>query len=116
MSLPKLAEAPKAKLRDITADDLKKLWELDQRRKALDRESSSIKKQQDLITDAVKAALAADDRTEVKRGDYRAELRDGQICPKWKEEFVRVAGAEAASEIQASTPPTKKLSVFRIGD
>jgi len=101
-------------LRTITEEQLRKFWELDQRRKSLEREAAQLKKAQDLIGDPLKAALENEKRTEVRRGAYRAELRDGQVRPKWEQVVIEELGAEKAAAVRAETKPGKSLSVMRL--
>ena len=101
-------------LKDISEPMLSEYCELDKKRLALDRESSQLMKARDIIGKQVKAALEAEGRTEVRRGDYQAELRDGQVYVPWKEKFIELAGVAEATALQEATSPSRRLNVFRL--
>jgi len=48
------------------------------------------------------------------RGEYRAYLVQGQARIAWKEQFIRVAGAEEAARIAANAERPLQLKVDRI--
>lgn len=81
-------------LRAFDAATLQEWYERDQRRKDLEREARQLAAENAVMAKDLQAALIAAGRTEIARGEYRAGLVDGRATVAWKEEFIRVAGAE----------------------
>lgn len=108
------ATANSPSLRSITPEMLARYVELEDMRKPLARQVALYDKEQELIEKQIKAALAAEGRTEVSRGDFAAELRDGPAYVAWKEHFLRVAGIEAAADVQKQASPSKRLTVRKL--
>lgn len=96
----------------LTRKDLLRYLELDAKRLALNREAKALEREQDLIEPKIKDAI----RTDGKKGalfkwgyNLLLTMVRGQV--KWKDEFIRVAGAEEASKV-AENPPDRESLVI----
>lgn len=101
-----MAVAPK-----ITPEVLKKRRTLDARQKELECEARAIKKEKDAIDTDLKAALKKAGKTSVARGGFRVSLVEGRPSVSWKGEFIKIATAQVAAEIEANSPRSVRLEV-----
>ena len=102
-------------LRNIDAETLRAWHERDQRRKDLERQARQLKVENDQVAGEIKAALEEEDKSEVRRGDFRARLVPGRPTVPWKEEFIRALGADAAAEVLAAAPVPLQLTIAPVG-
>lgn len=87
--------------------------EFERQRKEAQRLVDTIERQAKPLKEKLRAYVEANggvDRTTVRCGVVIALRARGGV-PKWKDEFIAVAGAQAAIEIQAKTPPIYLLVV-----
>lgn len=101
-------------IRNITEEQLARWFDLNARRATLEKEARTLKSEMDKISAEVMAALEAAGRTEMSRGNYAAEVRPGPAFVAWKEEFLKVAGAEAAAQVQKKAEPSQRFSVRKL--
>lgn len=95
----------------MTAETLSRYWDLDERRRQLEREARQLKQELDILEAEISAALRAAGKTQLRRGQYLAMLVDYRAAPRWKEEFIRLAGADKAVEIALNCPVVQRLQV-----
>ncbi len=101
-----MAVAPK-----ITPEVLKKRRSLDERQKELEREARAIAKEKSAIDADLKTALEKAGKTSLARGGFRVSLVAGRPSVSWKGEFIKVATAQVAAEIEANAPRPPRLEV-----
>jgi hypothetical protein len=97
----------------VTREDLDSFWALDERRRELQRQDDALEREAKPLKERFLAHVRA------KGGDARAvvtcgfclaiKLADGSV--RWKDEFVKLAGADAAAELQGAVPQRESLSV-----
>jgi hypothetical protein len=110
------AQAPAApSLRSITEEMLRGYWERDEERKALERKARQIEAGLKAAAEHIEAALKAEERVEVVRGEFRAGFVAGAAYVAWKNEFIKALGADKAGAIQQAAAPSRRLTVTRIG-
>lgn len=95
----------------ITAEKLERWYELNQKRQELEREARQFDKERELLSTEIKAALEADGKYSVLRGRFRVSLVDGRPTVSWKDELVKIAGADRAAELVAAAPVPKRVQV-----
>lgn len=98
----------------MNAQTLARYWELDERRRELEREARQLKQELELLENDIVAAVRASGKNQLRRGNYLAVLLDYRSQPRWKEEFIRVAGAEAAVHIALNAPVVQRLQVTNL--
>ena len=98
-------------VRSIREQHLLAIFELKQRRLELDRESRKLAKAERKLSESLLASLQAEGRDEIRRGDFVAKLAEGRATVAWKQEFIEVAGQDAADELieHAERPVTVKV-------
>ncbi len=101
------------KLPRVTKKLIEEHQELEARRKALSREASDLRKQQDAIEEALVALVREEGgkARSVKKCGYVLAMHDASGSVGWKQEFVKVAGIDAAEELIAAAPKREVLSV-----
>lgn len=104
--------ASQAALKPFTEEALREWVERDNRRRDLEREARQIKAENDLVAKDLLTALKAAGKSELSRGPYVAEIETSRGTVSWKEEFLRVAGSAAATEL-ANAAPTKEAVKIR---
>lgn len=87
--------------------------ELKAQQKELRAELSLLEKESEALSQSLQAY------TEEKGGsvlccDYALRIEDGDVRPKWKEEYIAALGPSAALSVVQRTPASKKLTVLRI--
>lgn len=100
---------------DVTVEELAEFHRLDADRKEFDRKSRSIEARLKPLREKFLAYLTAEQKLHVRRGGYEVQVTDGPPYVAWLEQFVRVAGQEAADRVKAATPPSKRISVVALG-
>jgi hypothetical protein len=85
------------------------------RRLELEREARTLAKENELFRDDLEAALDAAGKTSLTRGPHEAGFEESRAAIAWKTEFIRVAGADAASELAAAAPSKRKLVIRKAG-
>lgn len=74
----------------------------DERRKELESEARALGQQNKLVLDDLFKALKDNNKTEFVRGAYVGAIETKKGTVSWKDEFLKVAGAEVAAEISAN--------------
>lgn len=97
--------------RKITEEKLTRWYVLNKERLDLEREARQLDKERELLSTEFKAALEADGKASVSRGRFRVSLVDGRPSVAWKDELVRIAGADKAAELVAAAPVPKRVQV-----
>lgn len=96
---------------NITPADCQKWIDLEARRLELEREARKAESDRDLLSKQFQAYLDEMGATSLKRGKFDIAIVDGRPSVAWKDEFVKVAGAEKASALSASATGKKKIQV-----
>ena len=105
------AAAAKRSLRAFTEDALREWLERDGRRKDLEREARQLAAENKLVADDLLAAMKEAGKNQLRRGPILATIDTSHGSVSWKDAFVRVAGAEAATELQAQAPTRESISI-----
>lgn len=96
----------------ITVEQAAKWMELNTRRLELEREARILDKERELLSVEFKQTLEAKGQESMKvGGEFLVKLVEGTGSVKWKDEFIRVAGAAKATDLAASAPKTTKIVV-----
>lgn len=98
----------------LTKEALKRYRELRDKKSAIEREARTIGKELDQIAELCLAELTSAGKDSIRRHGFQLSLVEGRATVAWKDEFIRVAGAEEANLIQASATPTKRLEVVAL--
>jgi hypothetical protein len=99
----------------INKDQLARFVELQQKRRALDRQSKILKREEN----AIRADIVAECESKgggFTRFGFRCVLTPRAGRPRWQDEFISRVGAETAAKIEAATPPTMILNVHQKSD
>jgi hypothetical protein len=96
----------------ITAAKLDRYRELETEATELAGRAATLRREAKTILDEAEADLIATGKTEAKRGGYLLRWKMGRASIAWKNEFVRVAGAEAADQLSKAAPEKKSLEVI----
>lgn len=97
-------------------DDLKKYLDLGAKRSKLTKKADALKREQALIQtsirDWVKHSVGVDKLCKLSAKIFaRIKTRQGPV--KWKDEFIRVAGADAAAKIADKAKRTEIVEVLQ---
>lgn len=97
----------------ITAEQAAKWIDLNTRRLELEREARVLDKERELLSLEFQQALDAKGQESMKvgGGEFVVKLVEGNGSVKWKDEFIRLAGAAKATELTAAAPKPKKVVV-----
>ncbi len=96
---------------EIEIEQIEKYLKLDRERKELAAQAEQKQKECDLLSTHFKDWLKAKRVNTARRGNYTLSLSDGPKYPKWKDEFIKLNGEEAATQIVAATQPSKRLTI-----
>jgi hypothetical protein len=110
---PSTEPAASTLLRRITDIMLAEYVSLNEKRQALSREARTIGDKLGIIEEQVEQALKAAGKTKLERSDYVAQLKNANGTVSWKKEFVRLAGDEAATALQAAAPKKTEVTICR---
>lgn len=95
----------------IKPDDLAEYGRLIQEAADLESRARSLRRGARQIAERAEADLAATGRDSVRRGGYTLCWIEGRASVRWKDEFIRVAGADEAARIQADLDPPRRLQI-----
>jgi mRNA-degrading endonuclease RelE of RelBE toxin-antitoxin system len=98
----------------ITAEQLEQYLQLDEQRKALDRQSRQLADAQAKMEDRFLAELNEEGKREVRRGDYRVFIEDQRLHVAWKEEFIALKGPEAAAALAKLAPTRQRVRIAKV--
>lgn len=96
---------------NLDAELLERYWRLDQRRRELERQARQLKAEADLLGRDIEAFLEQSGRQQLRRGDYLARWVETRAPVAWKQEFIRIAGAEEAIRLSLAAPWVRRLEV-----
>lgn len=101
----------------VTAEDIKAYLDLDEKRKALQRETRALEKLQQPYADKIKRFIRAKEPKSLSatRCGYRLSIKLSKAAPQWKHEYIAVQGVEAAEALIAQQPERESLQVEAIG-
>lgn len=97
--------------KDIDVQLLRDFMAAESKRKILAKQAEAAEKEAKLLGERITEWLKSKGRKFSRRGPFHVSLVDGNTYPKWKDEFIRALGEEAANEIIAKTPPSVRLIV-----
>lgn len=95
---------------NVTVNEITQYLELQAKRRALLREADALSRVEAAVSSRL-WSFAASNGGEVKKGKYVLSLVEVNGRPSWKNEFIRVAGEEAARDVVANLPTELKLNV-----
>ena len=101
-------------IRDVSEAMLARYYDLNERRKKLERDAEKLDKEQELLRTEIAAAMLLEERTDLRRGNYEAEMRDGPKFPRWKDAFIKALGAEAAADVEKRTKTSTRFTVRKL--
>ncbi len=106
--MSKVKEAPY-----VTRQDIEAYLDLDERRKAFNRQADDLKKQQDAIAEKLMTFVSVRGGSDksVERSGFVLAIHTARCAVKWKEEFVKVQGLAVAEALTAAQPSREYLSV-----
>jgi seryl-tRNA synthetase len=105
-----------AKVPHVTKNDIEEYLRLDEERKSLNRQAKDLEKLQDVIEKKLDEFVRANGgkTKSVSRSGFVLALLTRKTAPKWKEEFIRVAGPEEAERLAKQAPDREYLTVERV--
>lgn len=106
--------ATKPSLRRITGQVLERWLELNERRERLTKEARQFDAEMKLIEEEVQAAMEAEEKGRIVRGQGVAELDEVANTVKWKEAYTRAHGAEAVAKLVLEAGKKKQLTIKRL--
>jgi len=104
-----------AALKQFDEAALKEWVERDERRLELEREARQLDQENKLTAQDLLRALKEAGKTKVARGLFEAEIENKRSQVSWKDVFLRIVGAEAASKIAANAPMKESVKIRRVG-
>lgn len=95
----------------VTRAELDRYVQIDAERKRLNREADLLKAQQEELGNKLRqfCRVQGGDALSVERSGYRLSISHVKGSVAWKQEFVRVAGVEAAERIAIAAPLREQL-------
>ena len=100
------------KMNKPTKEQLAKFVELRARKRALDAESRALESEMYTTHELCMEYLEEKGVSSAKLHKFTISKSDGQTIVKWKDEFIKLAGAEEATRISAEAPRAQKLEVI----
>lgn len=97
----------------VTKAMIQEYLDLEERRKALNREATDLGKRASAIAEKLEAYVTAKGGKErsVVRSGYRLSIKLANGFVPWKQEFIRVAGQEEANRLTRECPKREVLAV-----
>ncbi len=92
-------------------NELQRYCELRDRKRALESEARSLEKELDILADRLLTYLDEIEKDSAKVHGYQLLVSEGNAYVKWADEYILVAGADAAARLKASAPRSPKLTV-----
>jgi hypothetical protein len=89
-----------------------KYFELDEKRKKLDREAKSLKKQQDAIEKDLEP-ITREAGGKIDREGFLLYFSEKRSSVPWKEEFIKAKGDKAAEKLIAAAEVSEELVIER---
>lgn len=95
----------------LTAEKLKRRADLDAEARQLESRARTLRKEQSQIDKLCEDELLGSGRDSIRRSGYTIAWTAGRAVVRWRDEFIRVAGSDAADELAQSATPSKKLQI-----
>lgn len=92
--------------------DLARYCDLRERKKKLESEARSLETEINQLSDLTMSWLEEIGKNAATIHGYRVTIEEGRAYVSWKDEFVRLAGADNAASIAAAAPRPPRLSVL----
>jgi hypothetical protein len=83
----------------------------DAKRKLLAKHAAAAEKEANLLREQIAEWLTRKGKKSVRRGPFAVSFVPGPVNPKWKDEFIKALGEDAAIQVIESTEPSKRLIV-----
>ncbi|MCE9605091.1 MAG: hypothetical protein K8U03_09350 [Planctomycetia bacterium] len=98
---------------DVLAIQIKHYLELEDNRKTLNRLAGSVERQGDPIYEDLLEHTRANGgvEKEVVHAGYRLTIHTVEGTVKWKDEFIKLAGAAMAEDLQSKAEKREKLEI-----
>lgn len=96
----------------ISLEQLQEYVSLDEQARDLERQARAFRKRTDQLKFHFGSVLDALDRRTLTRYGYRVQLVPGPATVSWKDEFLALAGPEAAAQKTAEAMPSERLQVL----
>lgn len=106
--------AASARLKPFDEAALREWCERDAHRLDLEREARQLKAENDLVAKDLLEALKAAEKIKLVRGRFEAEIETKRGTVSWKEEFLRVAGAAAATKLVEAAPEKESVKIREV--
>ncbi len=97
--------------RSITEEQIQEYRRLDSLRLEHAAKARNYERKLDMIAGHFRNVLTDLNKQRLRRLGYDIMLVDGRRYPKWKDEFIRIAGPDEAQKVEENTQPTKQLKV-----
>lgn len=81
------------------------------KRKLLSQQAEAADKEAKLLAEKIVDWLKSKGKSSARKGAFNVALVDGNTYPKWKDEFIKALGEDAATEIINKTPASVRLIV-----
>lgn len=101
-----------AKARKPKKDELARYCELRERKRLLESEARGLETEINQLADVATSYLEEIEKNAATVHGYRVTLEEGRAYVAWKDEFVRVAGADAAVKIAKDALRPPMLSIL----
>lgn len=100
----------------LRRDDVERYYELNEQRKNLERQAENIEREQKLIKAKIIAFIKdqGGKSLAVAKWGFRLAINLWAGTVKWKDEFIRVASAEEATQLSDAAPKQERLSVEKV--
>jgi hypothetical protein len=100
---------------DLTREELEHYASLHERRLELNRQAAALEREADLIEPKIWAFIKKQGNRSkaVSKWGFNLAVKLKQAAVKWKDEFLKLAGAEKVAELAAAAPMKESLSVER---
>ncbi len=104
--------AKEAKAKKPTKAELARYCELKERKRLLESEARSLETEINQLSDLTMSYMEEIEKNAATIHGYRVTIEEGRAYVAWKDQFVRVAGGDAAAQIAANAPRPPKLNVL----
>lgn len=92
--------------------ELARYCELRERKRKLESEARSLETEINQLSDLAMSYLEEIDKNVATIHGYRVAIEEGRAYVAWKDEFVRVAGSDAAAHLSTNAPRPPKLTIL----
>lgn len=97
----------------VTIARVEEYLALQEKRRDLNRQADALEREEKVIAAELVALVESDGGKArvVTKGSHKISLVEKPGSVRWKDEFIRVAGADEATALQANCPPRLALTV-----